>query len=116
MSNLPWLTILTLVPLVGGFVVLSLPPARAREARWLALALSLVSLAIALGLWAAFDKTSGGFQFEQVLHDWIPSLAVQYHVGVDGLGLLMVLLTAIVVPMAMLASGGIHEKVPIYFG
>lgn len=115
MSSLPWITILTLIPLFGGFIVLSLPAARSREARWLSLALSLVSLAIAVGLWAAFDKTSGALQFERS-YDWIPSLAVQYHVGLDGLSLLMVLLTAIVVPMAMLASTGIQEKVPIYFG
>jgi len=42
-------------------------------------------------------------------------LAAQYHVGVDGLGLLMVLLTAIIVPMAMLASWSIEERVPIHF-
>ena len=45
-------------------------------------------------------------------HDWIPSLGVQYFVGVDGLGLLMVLLSAILVPMAMLASWKMEEQVP----
>lgn len=115
MSTFPWITVLTLVPLLGGITVLSLPADRPREARWAGLGFSFISLAIALGLWAAFDKNSGGLQFEK-LHVWIPSLAVQYHVGMDGLSLLMVLLSAIVVPMAMLASSNIQEKVPIYFG
>src|SRR5579859_196375 len=115
MSTVPWITILTLVPLLGGIIVLGLPADRQRQARWMGLGLSLVSLAIALGLWAAFQKDSGGLQFQE-LHDWIPSLAVQYHVGMDGLSLLMVLLSAIVVPMAMLASRNIQEKVPIYLG
>src|SRR5262249_26224266 len=48
-------------------------------------------------------------------HVWIPTLGVNYHVGVDGLGLLMVLLTAVVVPMAMAASWNIQDRVPIFF-
>ena len=115
MSAFPWITLLTLIPLVGGIGVLCLPAERHREARWVALCISFVSLAIALGLWGAFDKDSGGLQFQE-LHDWIPTLAVQYHVGMDGLSLLMVLLSAVVVPMAMLASRNIHDKVPLYFG
>ena len=54
-------------------------------------------------MWKMFDTGSAAYQFGE-RHDWIPSLGVQYRVGVDGLGLLMVLLTAIVTPMALLAS------------
>lgn len=111
----PWITILTLIPLLGGMVVLSLPAKREREARWFGLGLSFVSLLLAVGLWGAFDKSSGALQFQEV-YEWIPSLAVQYHVGMDGLSLLMVLLSALVVPMAMLASGNIREKAPAYYG
>ena len=60
---------------------------------------------MALALWKAFDAANGGLQFVERA-DWIPTLGVQYFVGVDGLGLLMVLLTAIVVPMALLACRG----------
>jgi NADH-quinone oxidoreductase subunit M len=65
-------------------------------------------------LWHYFDSASGDLQFHE-RHRWIPALGVEYRVGVDGLGLLMVLLSAIVVPMAMLASWNIEERVPIYF-
>jgi NADH-quinone oxidoreductase subunit M len=59
---------------------------------------------MALRLWWKFDPKSGELQFPE-RYDWIPSLNVQYFVGVDGLGLLMVLLAALIVPFALLASG-----------
>jgi NADH-quinone oxidoreductase subunit M len=115
MNSFPWITILTLVPLVGGVVVMSLPPEQKRLARLAGLLFSIVSLLIALGLWSGFQSGSGELQFQES-HDWIPTLGVQYHLGVDGLGLLMVLLSALVVPFAMLASWNIEDRVPLYFG
>ena len=102
--NLPWLTILTLVPLLGGIMVVGLGAEQRRLARGLALAFSLVGLAGALCLWEHFNAASGDLQFVE-RHDWVPSLGIQYFLGVDGLGLLMVMLTAIVVPLSILASG-----------
>src|SRR6266700_4535854 len=114
MNAFPLITLLTAVPLVGGFVVIGLEAEKQKLARWLALGFSFASLALALVLWGQFNSSSGDLQFEEQ-HVWIPTLAAQYHVGVDGLGLLMVLLSAIVVPMAMLASWKIEQRVPIYF-
>ncbi len=114
MTALPLITILTLVPLIGAVVVVGLEGENKRLARRLALGFSFVGLALALILWRQFDSGLGAMQFEE-RHSWIPVLGVEYHVGVDGLGLLMVLLSAIVVPMAMLASWTIEERVPIYF-
>lgn len=104
MNNFPTITALTLVPLFGAMIVAGLGSESKRLARGLALGFSFVSLALALVMWSAFDASSGAFQFEE-RHLWIPTLGIEYRVAVDGLGLLMVLLTAIVVPMAMLASG-----------
>src|SRR5436309_10927589 len=114
MNALPLVTLLTLVPVVGAVLVIGLGAQQKKFARWLALTFSFLSLALALVLWRQFNPSSGDLQFEEQ-HAWIPTLAVQYHVGVDGLGLLMVLLSAIVVPMAMLASWKIEQRVPIYF-
>ena len=102
MNGAPILTIITLIPLIGGFMVVGVQ--NRKVVRGLALLFNSLTLALAIALWLTFDKTSGALQFVQK-HDWIPSLGVQYFVGVDGLGLLMVLLTAIVTPMALLASG-----------
>jgi NADH-quinone oxidoreductase subunit M len=114
MSTFPWITVLTLVPLIGGVIILSLRSEQKGLARFLGLACSFVSLLIVVKLWSGFQSSSGELQCAEI-HDWIPSLGVQYHVAVDGLGLLMLLLTALVVPLAMLASWNIEERVPLYF-
>jgi NADH-quinone oxidoreductase subunit M len=116
--NLPWLSILTLVPLFGGIVVVGLGAEQRRLARGLALCFSLVALTGALCLWEHFNAASGDLQFVEK-HDWVPSLGIQYFLGVDGLGLLMVMLTAIVVPLSILASGsmfdGVTGSAPLYY-
>jgi NADH-quinone oxidoreductase subunit M len=108
-----WLTILTLVPFLGGIVVAGLGAERKNLVRGLALATSLVGLGGALCLWLHFDAKSGGLQFVEKF-DWVPSLGIQYFLGVDGLGLLMVLLTAIVTPLAILASWRMDDRPHVY--
>ena len=102
MNGFPILTIITLLPLVTGIVVAGLRR-QERLARQVALGSSLLSLGLALGLWKVFNAASGELQFVEK-HEWIATLGVNYFVGVDGLGLLLVMLTAVVTPMAMLAS------------
>ena len=114
MNDFPIITVLTFLPLIGGLIVIGLPGERKNTARFLSLGFAFVGLALALLLWAQFKPSSGELQFESK-QAWIPTLGVQYHVGVDGLGLIMVLLSAIVVPMAMLASWRIEERVRVYF-
>jgi NADH-quinone oxidoreductase subunit M len=114
MTAFPFLTAITVVPLVGGLIVIGLGTEKKNLARRLAFGFSLAALALALMLWRNFQPASGELQFEE-RHSWVPLLAVEYHVAVDGLGLLMVLLSAIVVPMALLASWKIQERVPLYF-
>ena len=114
MNMLSPISCLTFVPLLGAMVVLALGAKRQKLARSLALAFAFAALAITLFLWHRFNPASGGLQFEEV-HAWIPALGVQYHVGIDGLGLLMLLLSSIVVLMAMAASWQIQERVPLYF-
>jgi NADH-quinone oxidoreductase subunit M len=113
MNGLPWLTILILVPLFGGIIVVGLGAEQKRLARGLTLAFSLVALTGALCLWKYFDAASGELQFNE-RHAWVPSLGIEYRLGVDGLSLLMVLLTAIVVPLSILASWRINDRAHIY--
>jgi NADH-quinone oxidoreductase subunit M len=114
MNMLAPISCLTLVPLVGAGLTLAVGATSKKLARGVALVFSFIALAVTLALWHRFDSAYGGLQFEEV-HAWIPVLGVQYHVGADGLGLLMLLLSAIVVPMAMVASSQIQERVPLYF-
>jgi NADH-quinone oxidoreductase subunit M len=114
MSAFPWLSLLTATPIAGALIVLAVGSRSKSLTRSLALAFSLISLLIVLILWHRFDPTSSALQFPE-RHAWIPALAIDYRVGIDGLGLLMLLLSAIVVPIGMAASSKIEDRVPLYF-
>jgi NADH-quinone oxidoreductase subunit M len=114
MNAFPLITILTAVPLIGGLGILGLSTQNKNIARNMALTFSLIALALTFVLWHWFNPASGELQFQE-LHSWIPSIGVQYHLGIDGLGLLMLLLSAIVVPMAIAASWQIEEGTALYF-
>lgn len=96
------ITLLTLLPLLGGLLILIL--SRSRDlARLTAVVVGLASLALAILFWLNFDPRHPGMQFEET-HVWVPSIGLAYHVGVDGLGVLMVVLTALVVAMSLAAA------------
>ncbi len=107
------ITLLTLLPFAGGLVVLLFGRARA-VARALALAVALACLGIALWIWHGFNPAAPGMQFE-VLRDWVPALGMAYHVGVDGLGVLMLVLSAMVVLMSLAASWSNEKQGSLYF-
>jgi NADH-quinone oxidoreductase subunit M len=110
----PLISLLTTVPVVGAIAVLAVGAKSARMVRGLAFAFAFLGLGIVLILWHRFDASSGALQFEE-MHSWIPALGVQYHLGIDGLGLLMLLLSTIVVLMAMAASWQVQEGISLYF-
>ena len=116
MNDAPLISILTFFPLVGALIVGLLRSNDTARVRAMALAISLVTLAPIFFLGLNFETQSvrDSLQFVE-RHDWIPTLGVEYFVGVDGLGLLMILLTGIVTPMAILASTGVERKPRLYF-
>ena len=85
MNPFPWLTALTVAPLIGALVILCLGATGKHLARGVAFVFSLLALVIAAALWLKFDSASGDLQFVE-RNKWIPSIAVEYFVGVDGLG------------------------------
>jgi NADH-quinone oxidoreductase subunit M len=103
MTDLPWLTILGLVPLAGALVVTLLPRGRDLLAKQVALGTSLLVLVLTIVMCAAFEPAGDRFQFVQA-YDWIPAFGVQYAVGVDGIALVLIALTAVLVPVVVLAS------------
>ena len=102
MNGLPLLSLMVFLPWLGALVLAVLPRLGTGASRGLALAFSLSTLVLGLGAAAGFDPHAGLQLVEQ--HAWIPSLHVSYHLGLDGLSLLLVLLTGIVGPMSLLAS------------
>ena len=107
-SSFPWLTSLILVPLVGAGLVWALPGGLRRWARHVAVGVSLVALGLAVLVLLAFDISSAGTVqlTEQV--SWIPAFGVNYALGVNGVGLLLVLLSALLVPVVLLAAWREH--------
>ena len=103
------LTLSWLLPLAGAILLLLIPNADGRRnglVRWFALAVSVLGFAVTLMLWARFDPTSGDFQFVERL-PWIhiqPTLEIDYYIGIDGISLLLVVLTAFLTPIALLSS------------
>ena len=96
------LTLLILLPLVGALVVAFTPAATARAA---GIGVAVATLGVGVAAALQYD-VDGGMQLEEK-HSWIEAFGVNYALGVDGLGLLMVLLTVVLVPIVMLA--GWHE-------
>ncbi len=114
MSGFPWISVLTLVPIAGAIVVLAVGEASHTVVRRTALGFSLIALALTLLLWYGFHPEANGYQYQE-MHPWISMLNANYHVGIDGLGLLMLLLSAIVTPIGMLASRQVERQVSLYF-
>ncbi|HTV05709.1 MAG TPA: NADH-quinone oxidoreductase subunit M [Acidobacteriaceae bacterium] len=114
MNGFPWITLLTLTPLAGATLILLTAGKNRNMARVIAVSASGIALGLTLALWHGFNSASGALQFQE-RHAWIPTLGVTYHVGIDGLGLLMLLLSAVVVLMSVASSWNCREHGPAYF-
>lgn len=103
MSDFPILSLLVWLPIVGAIVVALLPGAQAHLLKVVGLGLSIATLVLGAVAALRYDTGSGGRQLEEV-HTWIDAFGVHYALGVDGLGLLMVLLTVLLVPLVLAAE------------
>ncbi|MGU3499342.1 NADH-quinone oxidoreductase subunit M [Mycobacterium sp. C31M] len=101
MNGLGWLTALWAVPMLGAAAVILLPSKV--FARWAALAVSLAVLAIAVLLAVRFDPAGPQFQFVED-YPWIPTFGTGYILGLDGIALALVVLTAVLVPLLIVAG------------
>ena len=102
----PILSLVTFLPLVGAafiFFVQGDAETVARNARAAALWTSLITFVLSLLLWIDFDPSQAGFQFVEKA-EWIPSFGITYHMGVDGISMLFVLLSTFLTPLCVLAS------------
>jgi NADH-quinone oxidoreductase subunit M len=109
MSGLPILTLLTVLPLVGAAIALL----SGKHARGVALLTALVGLALSLFVWAHLPGDGSMAMVERAA--WAPSLGIEYHLGVDGLGALMLVLSAIVTLMSIDAAHRVHRQPGLYF-
>ncbi len=109
---LDFLSLMVLLPLLGAVIVFFMPRDRVRMARWTALGFSLVVLVLTLAVFyqvQAHPPAEGEWVYESRA-EWFPQLNASWHVGVDGLSAVMILLTGLLTPLAILISFEIKDK------
>lgn len=110
MNGIPVLTILTVLPLIGAAIAL----VSGKHARGVAILTTGACLALSLWIWLQLPADGSIGLVEQA--NWAPTLGIQYHLGVDGLGALMLVLSAIVTLMSVDAAQRVHHQPGLYFG
>ena len=120
MNGFPWLTVAGAVPLAGALVIALVPglpqdsaeaDRRARDAlaKYLALAFSLLTLVVVIIIAVKFQVGGPNYQFTEV-YSWIPQFGVHYAVGVDGIALVLIAMSAVLMPVVILASWNDAER------
>ncbi len=112
--NLPCLSLLVGLPLAGALLTLLVPKEREGLLRGIAAAATFGVLCLSVFLIFRFQPAAAGFQFEQKIA-WIPQINVWYHLGIDGISLPLVFLTALLSFVAAIASASIKERLKEYF-
>ena len=94
------LTSMGALPLLGSLLIAFLPAANSKLIKQVALAISLLVAGVGISAALAFDTAKSGFQYVE-RYSWIPSLGINYQLGVDGISLILILLSVILVPIVM---------------
>jgi NADH-quinone oxidoreductase subunit M len=108
-TRLPILSIVTWAPFVAALLIMAFGRTRPLFVRWTALMGTLVSMAGSLWLYAKYDTTRAGFQFFEEL-PLVPSLGISYQLAIDGMSLVLVLLTAIIILAGVFASWTVKTR------
>jgi NADH-quinone oxidoreductase subunit M len=103
-----------MLPVVGAVLLLFIGNGDGQRnalIRWFTLIVSIAAFAVTLAMWAAFNPGSAEFQLVE-RHPWIPAFGIDYYIGIDGISLLLIVLTGFLTPIAVLSSWiGIEKKV-----
>ncbi|MGW5847008.1 NADH-quinone oxidoreductase subunit M [Streptomyces sp. NPDC055254] len=108
--NFPLLTVTAAVPAVGAILTAAVPATRRTAAKWLALLFSLATLALAVLVAIRFEPGGDRYQLTES-RSWIADFGVRYELGVDGIGVVLIGLTAVLMPFIILA--GWHDADPL---
>ncbi|MEV7869527.1 NADH-quinone oxidoreductase subunit M [Streptomyces sp. NPDC088124] len=108
--SFPLLTATAVLPAIGAIATAAVPAARRTAAKWLALLFSLGTLALAAVVLVRFEPGGARYQLTES-HAWIADFGVRYELGVDGIGVSLLALTALLVPFVILA--GWHDADPL---
>ena len=109
---LPIVSITLFLPLLGAVILLAWPRPSARTAHFVGITAAVLTLAGAAAMWMRGVDPTGFAQVEEWA--WIPAIGVAYRVGVDGISLPLVLLTAVLFPLALIYAAGLRERARAY--
>jgi NADH-quinone oxidoreductase subunit M len=110
----PLLTTIIFLPLVGALALALIPGKNEKLIRMTALMANMLVLGLTIVLIALFNVSDGGMQFVEE-RAWIPQVGIRYIVGVDGISLALVFLTALLGVLACIATNAITQRVKEYF-
>ena len=106
---LPELSIITWAPFVGALLIMFTARHRPRAVRWIAAVTTGISAVLSIHVYAAYDYETAGFQFYEKL-PLVPPLGISYELGADGISLLMLLLTSIIIVAGVFASWTVQVR------
>jgi NADH-quinone oxidoreductase subunit M len=113
--QIPLLSIIVFIPLVAGLAILLMPANRRDLIRWTALGAALLTLLLTIGMYFSYSAVRGGYQFVEGPYPWLPQLGISYFVGVDGISIPMMLLSALVVTFGIMVSWNVEERPREFF-
>ncbi len=113
MDHLPFLSILIFLPILTALLLALVPKNDDKGIREVALLCTVVNFVISLCVWAKFNPAASGYQFVEK-HTWLEGYDVNYYLGIDGISLTMILLTTLLMPLCILASSHITERIKEY--
>lgn len=111
--HFPILSILIFLPLVSAALLCLLPKDDKKAIRDVTLLATIVNFLVSIALLFVFKPEQKGFQFVEI-HEWVKGYNINYHLGIDGISLTMIILTTFLMPLCILASGHIAERVKEY--
>ena len=113
-ADWPILSVLVWLPIAAGVLLLLVGDRNAPLARWIALAASLATFAVSVMLWGGFDPSTASMQFVE-LQPWIGAFNAWYSLGVDGISMPLIVLTAFITPLVVIAGWTVIEKRPAQY-
>ena len=109
---MPYLTLSILVPIIAGVILLAMSrPQQANGMRWIALIGAVLGFVVTIPLYAQFDASSSAMQFEELAR-WITSYNINYHLGVDGISVLFILLNSFITILVVIAGWVVVQDRP----
>ena len=116
LSNVPWLSLSILFPIISAFIVPFFPDqGKGKEVRWFALGVALITFLITVGAYInGFDISNENVQLKESVN-WLPKLGLTWTVGADGISMPLILLTSFITALAVLAAWPVSFKPKLFF-